>query len=368
MRWLVLPLLLILFCTSVYAQPQVRLGGSLEETELGEIADIAEEKYDIDLKGLIGEIISGNTDFDIGEGLISVFFNELESNASFIKGILLICILNGLVATAMEGFADRGVVQTAYFAAFAAVAGMLASGYKLCADVLAEGASEVVELLNASTPLIISLVSAGGSGGAAAGFSVVLSLAAGILNSLIGTLIVPQFTFAVMLGLLNCLWDRGMVGRLAELFAFLAKWELKICAFIFAACLALGRLGGGVVSGAVGKGVKLAVGTVPVVGDLFENSIEAVASFVGALKGGAAVALIIIISLSAGAKLIKLCAVMLLYKLTSAVTEPIGSKKITEMIDCAAEGIKLLIGAYFTLIITFITAVAVMLGSLSWEG
>ena len=156
MRWLVLPVLLILFCTSVYAQPQVRLGGSLEETELGEIADIAEDKYDIDLKGLIGEIINGNTDFDIGEGLISVFFNELESNASFIKGILLICILNGLVATAMEGFADRDVVQTAYFAAFAAVAGMLVSALKSSAVSAAPSVSTSAHNLYPETSIPVS--------------------------------------------------------------------------------------------------------------------------------------------------------------------------------------------------------------------
>ncbi len=364
MRWLVLPLLILFFCTSVYAQPQIKIGGNLEETELGEIEDFARDNYDIDLKGLIGNIIDGDGDVDLWKGLTDVFFNELKSNSSFVRSILLICILNGLIATAMEGFADRGVVQTAYFAAFTAVAGMLVTGYKICADVLTEGAAESVELLSASTPLILSLVSIGGNGTAAAGFSVVLGFAAGIVNSLIGTLIVPQFIFAVMLGVINCLWDRGMTGRLADLFAFLAMWELKICAFIFAACLALGRLVGGAITSTAGKGVKLAIGAVPVVGDLFENSIDTVLAFVGALKGGAAVALIIIISLGAAGRLIKLCAVMLLYKLTAALTEPMGNKKITEMIDVTAEGIKLLIGAYFTLVITFITAVVVMLGSL----
>ena len=364
MRWLVLPVLIILLCTEVYAQPQVRLGGSLEESELGEVEEYARDNYDIDLKGLISSIINGNGDIDLWEGLTDVFFDELKSNSSFIREILLICILNGLIATAMEGFADRSVVQTAYFAAFAAAAGMLVSGYLICADILTEGAADTAELLSASTPLIISLVSVSGNGAAAAGFSVVLGFAVEIVSSLIGTLIVPQFTFAVMLGIINCLWDRGMVGRLAGLFAFLAAWELKICAFLFAACLTLGRLGGGAVTAASGKGIKLAVGSVPVVGDLFENSIEAVMSFIGALRGGAAVALIVLIAAGAGARLVKLCVVMLLYKLTAAVTEPMGSKKITEMIDRTAEGIKLLIGAYFTLIIAFITAVVVMLGSL----
>jgi stage III sporulation protein AE len=159
------------------------------------------------------------------------------------------------------------------------------------------------------------------------------------------------------------MWDRGIVGKLSELFAFLASWEIKICAFLFVGSLTLGRMGAGSTSAVVGKGMKLAVGSVPVVGNLFENSLETVAGCITALKGSTAVALIIIIALASAAKLIKLCVVMLLYKLTAALTEPMGNKKITEMLDCAGEGIKLLIAAYFTVIIMFVTAVSVMLGS-----
>jgi stage III sporulation protein AE len=158
------------------------------------------------------------------------------------------------------------------------------------------------------------------------------------------------------------MWDRAIVGKLSELFAFIASWEMRLCAFLFVGGLALGRMGAGSASAAVGKGVKLAVGSVPVVGNLFENSLETVAGCITALKGSTAVAIILVVAIAAGVKLIKLCVVMLLYKLTAAVTEPMGNKKITEMLSCTSEGIRLLIGAYFTIAIMFVTAVSVMLG------
>jgi stage III sporulation protein AE len=225
------------------------------------------------------------------------------------------------------------------------------------------GVDEIFDIIRAGVPLILTLVTAGGGGGEAASFAGILSVVTGAFELMIDKLAVPQIIFAIMLGVLNCMWDRGIVGKLSELFAFLASWEIKICAFLFVGSLTLGRMGAGSASAVVGKGMKLAVGSVPVVGNLFENSLETVAGCITALKGSAAVALIIIIALASAAKLIKLCVVMLLYKLTAALTEPMGNKKITEMLDCAGEGIKLLIAAYFTVIIMFVTAVSVMLGS-----
>lgn len=357
-------LLLMLFPAEICGGVDVRLGDSLENTELGKIEDLSMEKYDINFKELIGQIITGSISMDdFADRLLSLLFGELRKNNDFIKNILLICVLNGIIVAAMEGFVKSGAEKTAYFAAYTAIAGMLIAGFKVCSDVLADGAGETVEIMRASVPLILCLVTASGGGGTALGFAGVLSLAVGVLDTLVRSVIVPQITFSVMLAMLNCLWDRAMVGRLSELLAFMAVWETRLCAFIFVGCLTLGRIGAAPASAAVGKGVRLAVGAVPVVGGLFENSLEAVADFVGVLKGGTAGAVIIILLIASVAGLVKLCAVMFMYKLTAALSEPIGSKKITEMIDCAGEGVKLLIGAYFTILIMFITAVSVMLAA-----
>lgn len=364
MKWIILPFLLAMLCVNVYGAPGVRLGGSLEDTEFGELEGLSMDKYDIDLKELISQVISGDINgSSLWDNLLSVLFAELRKNNSVLRNVLLICILNGIIATFIEGFVKNGVDKTAYFAAYTAIAGILAAGFRVCTQLLTDGADKIVEIMQAGIPLILCIVSADSGGVTAVSFAGVLSLAVGVLDTFVKNLIVPQIIFSVMLGMLNCLWDRTMVGKLSELFAFLAAWEIRICAFVFVGCLTLGRIGVAPASAAAGKGVRLAVGAVPVVGGLFENSLEAVVSFVGALKGGVAVAVIIIIAAASGAGIIKLCAVMLMYKLTAALSEPMGNKKITEMIDCVGEGVKLLIGAYFTVIIMFVTAVGVMLGS-----
>lgn len=357
-------MIIVLLHTGTVSGAEVSIGGTLEETQLGEIENIAADKYDINLKELIGNAISGNMDWaGLGDKILSLMFSELIKNKEIIKNILFICLLNGIIVSLTDGVIKSGAEQSAYFAAYAAIAGMLAAGFRICANTVVSAAGEITELMRAGMPLILCIVTAGSGGGAALSFAGVLSITVGIIDTLIKDVIIPQITFAVMLGILNCLWERTMVGKLSELFAFLAVWEVRICAFVFLGCLGIGRMGAVPASAAVGKGLKLAVGAVPVVGGLFENSLESVSVFVGMLKGGAAAAIVIVIAAAAFTGLIKLCGVMLMYKLTAALCEPLGSKRITELIDCAAEGIKLLLGTYFTVAVMFAVAVCVMLGS-----
>lgn len=362
---LALLFVLALFCKCVQAA-EVTIGDSLENTDFGELEELSKDKYDIDIKELAGKIISGDFDSsDILDGITALAVGEVEKNKAFVKRILLICVLNGIIAAAAEGFIKNGVERYADFAACGAAAAMLAAGYRACASILTSGASEITDIMHAAVPLILCIVTADSGGTGALAYTGVLSLATGILDGFVRNIIVPQITFSVMLSMLNCMWERSLVGRLSQLLSFLAVWELRLCAFAFVGCLTLGRIGAAPASAAVGKGVRLAVGAVPVVGGLFENSLEAVAGFVSVLKGGAAAAVIVVIAVTCMGGLIKLAAVMLMYKLTAALAEPMGSKKITAMTDSAAEGVSLLTGAYFTLMLMFISAVSVMLGSFS---
>ncbi len=364
----VFSLLAIIFLLSseAYAAPTVRLGESIDTTDMGELEDLARDEYNINLKELVIDITEGNMSInDIGENMLSLLFGEIKSNSGFMRKILLLCILNGIIAVIMEGFAKGEATKTVYFATYTAAAGMLIAGFRECTQILTNGVGELVEIMQAGTPLIICIVSAASGGGAALSFAGILSLAVGVLNAFIGDFVVPQIIFAVMLGMLNCLWEKDMVSKMAQLFAFLAVWETKLCAFLFVGFLTLGRIGAAPASALTGKGIRLAVGAVPVVGGLFENSLEAVVGFVGALKGGVAVAAVIIIAMAALTGLVKLCGVMLMYKFTAALSEPIGNKKITDMIDLAAEGVKLIIGAYFTVAIMLIAAIGIMLASFS---
>lgn len=363
MRWLVILLPLLLMCAEVQGEPRVILGGSLEETDFGELADFSEDKYNINFKELVKSTATGS--FFSAEKITDTFFDlvfgEIRNNGDIIKKILLICILCGIITALTKGMGSGETETAASFAAFTAIGSMLCAGFKLCSDVLIEGAENITELIRAAMPVIIALTAAGG--GESTGFAAVLSLSADILNIFIKNVVLPQIVFSVMLGMLNCLCDRPMAGKLSELFSLTASWLLKISAFAFAGCLTLCRMGMGLTS-LGGKGIKLAAGSVPVVGNLFEGSLETVAALINALKGSTGAAIIILLVIMSSAHLVKMTAVMLMYKLTAGLSEPMGNSRITEMIDIVSEGIRLIIGAYFTVLVMFVTAVAVTLGTL----
>lgn len=365
MRWILTAVIVLFTYLPVNAAPTVKLGESVADTELGAVQDLARDRYNVDIKALIGDIISGNMGADgIADNAVSLFWGELKQNLSAVKKIIMLCVLNGIACAVYEGFGRGENYKLTCYASYAAAAGIIAAGFKGCCSLLTDGTESILEIIRAAAPFMLCVTAATSGGAAAVGYSGIIGLALGDVGTLIGRVIVPQITFSVLLGVFNCLWDKSTVGRLSKLMAFCVEWELKACALLFTGLLALARIGVVPASAAVGKGVKLAVGAVPVVGAAFQNSVEAVAGFAAVLKGGAAAAFVMLIVLAAFATFAKLAAVMLAYKLTAALTEPMGSKKITDMTDIAGDGIKLLVGAYFAVAVIFISAVVIMLGSL----
>lgn len=363
MRWIFVPLIILMLCKPIYGQPEVKLGGGLNETEFGELDELSADKYNINFKELVqqaadGSLFEGDKIVDI---IVSLVLKEIRGSRDVVKSVMFVCVLNGIIMAMTKGIGNNETERLATFAAFAAVSGLLCTGLRLCTDVLSEGAENITELIRASTPVIVALTAVGNGG--AMGFGALLSFSSGILNTLIKNLVLPQIVFFVMLGMLNCFCDRPMVGKLSELFSLTASWSLKICAFIFAGCLTLCKMGTGVAA-LGGKSIKLAASSVPVVGNLFESSLETVAALTNALKGSVGAAIIILLVVMSAAHLIRLTVVMLMYKLTAGFAEPLGNNRITEMIDVVAEGVKLTIGAYFTVIVMFVTTVAITLGSM----
>jgi stage III sporulation protein AE len=346
----------------IYAAPEVNLGNSLDTTELGELEDLARDKYSFDIREFVTSLMRGELKGDkLKVGIKNALAGEVDYSRSLMRSIVLICLINGLSGAVLYGFEGERVAD---FAACAAMVLTACVGFRECMAIVSEGSTELNELMTAALPVILCISGVTSGAAAMAVFASVLYMLTSIVDGLVCNLILPQISFSVVLGLLNCLCEKPMAGRLSELCAFVASWELKICAMLFVGVLMLGRMGVVPASVGVNKGVKLAVGAVPVVGGLFENSLEAVTDFVSALGGGVAVAVIVLIGIVCAVGLIRIVAVMLVYKLTAALCEGVSGKRLSKVTDCAAEGVKLLIGAYFTVAAMLIASVAVVLGGI----
>ena len=91
------------------------------------------------------------------------------------------------------------------------------------------------------------------------------------------------------------------------------------------------------------------------------SAAETAAALTSSMGNSITAAVMIFIVLMSIMPVIRLAVIMLIYKLTAAITEPIAPKRIVKCITRAADYTAILTGIVFTAEIMFITVTALML-------
>ena len=135
-----------------------------------------------------------------------------------------------------------------------------------------------------------------------------------------------------------------MLGQFAKLLRQCISWGMKGTAMAFMLLLSLQKIGGGALHGLAAKTAKIAVGAVPVVGNVMGGAVETAAAVAGTLKSGTLAAAAVFLLLLCIPIALKLAVMLLLFRLTAAAAEFICEERLVECIAAAGEYMGLLLG------------------------
>ena len=133
---------------------------------------------------------------------------------------------------------------------------------------------------------------------------------------------------------------------------------------LFMLLLSLQKIGGGAVNGLAVRTAKIAVGTVPVVGNVMGGVVETAAAAASTLRNGTLVAAAVFLLLLCIPLVIKLLVIMLIFRLTAAAAEFVCEERLVECIDAAGEYTGLLLGVVFLAEGMFLFSALLLLGGL----
>ena len=154
------------------------------------------------------------------------------------------------------------------------------------------------------------------------------------------------------------------MSKFTELIKNCVSWGVKGCAIIFMGILSLQRMGGESGNAIFNKTAKFAMNMVPVVGDVFSGTIESFRVFSGVIKTGIGIAFILGIIILCAIPIIKIIAMIFIYKFTASIIQPVCDKRIVNCIDQMSKYTGVILGIVFMAVVVFIFA-AIMVISVS---
>ncbi len=322
---------------------------------------------DYTISDVIKQINSGEiplSPWELVKIIFKLLFGEVLTGAKLMALIVLAAILSSYLGEMEGAFASDAISKCALYACFTVIAGVAASAFSQAATVGMEAIKSVAFFMRFLVPAMITALATSGSLISAAALQPVLLVIIEISVWTTEKLCYPTVMIATALNIVNGMSHKFKTDKLVKFLNGAVKWGLSAMLTVFVSIVAIKGLAS---SGADGLSVKLTkfatTNLVPVVGGILSESVETVMGCSILIKNTLGIFGIIALFVIALTPIIKLGALMLVFKLTAAIAQPVSHEKISECIEKLSESVGVLFSIVVAVTLMFIIAITILISS-----
>ncbi len=355
------------------SQNASRLPGSTEEIDYSEIQEVIRDVLgkgnDFNFGDYVGKLVSGEKPFSlqgISKELVNAVKGELKANTGTFASLITIALLAALFTNLSVAFKNSQVSETGYYVTYLLLFGLLIGSFVVASKIASDALNSVLDFMRALAPsYFMSVAFTSGAASSMMYYETALILIT-LVDVLIIKVIIPMINFYLIIILANNLSKEDMLSKLAELFASAIGWLLKSMLAAVVGFNAIQGLIVPVVDQVKRSTLIKASESLPGIGDALGGTAQTILSAGILLKNAIGVAGLVVILTIIAVPFLKLLMVVIVYKVGSAILQPISDKRFIECVSASAKSAAMLLQSVFVGTVLFllsITIVAVTTGS-----
>jgi stage III sporulation protein AE len=210
--------------------------------------------------------------------------------------------------------------------------------------------------------LIALLVSVGGITSSAV-FQPIIFGSISLIVTTIKYFILPLVYFSAVLSLLNNLSEGIKVGRLASLLRQVAVGLMGVLLTIFLGVISVQGVASSSIDSATIKTAKFAMDKfVPIVGKFLNDAFDTVVTCSLLIKNGIGIVGLVVLLMICLFPLIKIFSVIAIYRITSALIEPILDNQIVKCLNEMSNSLLIIFSAVISVGVLFFVFITVIMG------
>lgn len=372
-----LSLVLMVFMLSVLGKPHLTMASVGLPPEVVEAVDLSELQeflttVDEDVKRYLPSLdlkswgING-PEWDlrkIGKGIISFFFREIIFNYKLIGQLILLALALAVLENIKHAFEEDNISRLAFNLCFLVVMGIVLNCFRTNFAIARGTINEMTNFMYGITPVLFSIIAAGGGVATAAIVHPLLISSVGLIGGLITNLVFPLIMFTGIIGMVNHLVESFPVKKLARFFKFTANGILGTAMAIFIGIVTIRGFTASVADSLSLRTAKyFSSAFLPVVGGAISDTMEMAAGSAAVLKSGLGVYGLGLITLITVFPLIKILAVGLIFQLSGALIQPLGNNRLSDALQDVGDTTFHLFGAVTVVGLMFFITLAILVGA-----
>jgi len=281
----------------------------------------------------------------------------------FMLSILAIAISINIIHSLKGKFASESVGNIVTFSGVALVATILAVQLMM---IIANARSLIIAIqtqMNIVFPILLTLMAAAGGVNSAAVYQPAVAVLSSGIMSIVAALIFPMFIVSNVFTVVGNLSDGIKLKKMSTFFNTSCKWLLGTAFFLFMAFLSVQGITASIYDGVSIRTARFAISRyVPIIGGYLSEGFNLIMAGSVLVKNAVGFTAVIILFLTALPVIASTALFSVSLHLTAAVAEPLGEKRISNILSGVAKNmtilIAVLVGAVFLYFIFLVLVIA----------
>lgn len=342
---------------------------SVEVEELYNYITNMKTKYellnDVDIKTYVKEYVKNGTGGFSGENVskavISFAFKEVVASGKIMSMIIIICIICAFLSNLESAFSNGNLSNIAYYACYALLIVLIAKTFYIGVSTAKVAVKDMTDFMAALMPVLLMLLATVGGFTQAAIMDPIIIGVTNISARVFMDLIIPLVSISFVIQFVNNISQDYKVDKLSKLLNKSILWIQGTIMIIFIGITTIRSMTSATIDAVAEKTMKFAIDSfIPFIGKSLSDAISTVAGYSLLLKGAISTIGLIILIIIIISPLIKLLIMSFIFKLTSALIEPISDARLVKCIAAAGDSLVLIMTSLISVSVMFFIMISIM--------
>jgi stage III sporulation protein AE len=362
-------------CFALQPIDQDLIDSQLESLELHEIQELIKDLDNslsdyiptLDFKEMINQMISGELSLSPAQvlnGFLKYLFKETVANTKIIIQLIVLSVICAILRNLENSFNNEAISQLAYTVCYLVLVMIVIQSFALAIKIGSDAIAMMVSLMQTLMPILLVLLASIGGFSSASVLQPIIMVSVGLISTLVKTVILPIIFFSAVLTIVNNISDKFQISKLTSLLKQVSGWLIGLIFTVFLGILSIQGIASSTIDGVTIRTAKFAVDNfVPVVGGFLSDSVDAIIGCSLVIKNSIGAAGLIFLFIICLLPLAKLLALSLVYKLSSAVIEPLGEGNLAKCLSDISGCLLLVFAAVSAVAIMFFIAMTIVISA-----
>lgn len=315
------------------------------------MSDAAKGKFELNTSSIVNRVLR-------------YLFKEIYTNIDLLIKLMVIVVFCSILKNLQTSFLSESVGEMAFYACYVVIVSILVLSLNTALGLGREIIDSMVAFMHSTIPVLVTLMVSGGNVATGGVLQPVLIMIVEVAAAIFKNLFLPLIFLVSILSIVDNISDKVQISKLTGFIKQINTWCMGIILTVFVAIVGLQGSLGAVVDGVTSKTAKFAIGAfVPVAGKYLADAADTVIGCTLLIKNAAGVAVMVGIIAICLVPLLKIFALILLYRITCVLIEPISEKRITNCITEMANSLMHILGIAASVAFMFLLSITAIVSA-----